>query len=433
MKGLKILLNETQEFVEKGPEFNIVNPQSSAEDGFHGKYLTIEGQKKLDLTRLDYLALGSDPAIREIMIDCIKKYDIGCPCSQMVVRTDPTLRLERTLAEFHGMKESIVFTSGYSANFNVIQALGLRTNTPHIMWYFHKIGIGKLSRTAPTIFFLDGESHYSLLHGIRASKSLINNKCILNTFPSGDYECLSRELQKSEKHYGDSAVRIIVSDTLSSTSGKIFDMHSLCSIAEEHDCLLYLDEAHAVGTLGPHGKGIAADFKEIEKYKDRILIMGTLTKTLCQLGSYVASFNKELDSFLRACSPQYIFSAPVPPWMAEATIRIINLISGGFGEERRQRLKTISKYLRTKLLKNDFDILNSESQIIPALIGNQEKAEKIRIFLEQQGFLVSLFKYPAVPRNGALIRFSLCADITEEEIDRVMKTMLSAREKFLAH
>jgi hypothetical protein len=101
MKGLKILIKETQEFVEKGPELNIVNPQSSAEDGYNGKYLTIEGEKKLDLTRLDYLALGSDPAIREIMIDCIKKYDIGCPASQMVVRTDPTLRLERTLAEWH--------------------------------------------------------------------------------------------------------------------------------------------------------------------------------------------------------------------------------------------------------------------------------------------------------------------------------------------
>jgi 7-keto-8-aminopelargonate synthetase-like enzyme len=210
-------------------------------------------------------------------------------------------------------------------------------------------------------------------------------------------------------------------------------MHSLCSIAEEHDCLLYLDEAHAVGTLGPHGKGIAADFKEIEKYKDRILTMGTLTKTLSQLGGYVALFNTELDRFLRACSPQYIFSAPVPPWIAEATIRIIKLISGDFGEERRQRLKSISKYLRTKLLENGFDILNSESQIIPALIGEQSRAEKIRNLLEEQGFLVSLFKYPAVPKDGSLIRFSLCADITEEEIDQVMKTMLSAREKFLAH
>ncbi len=159
--------------------------------------------------------------------------------------------------------------------------------------------------------------------------------------------------------------------------------------------------------------------------------MGTLTKTFSQLGGYVTLSNSYLECFLRACSPQYIFSAPIPPWMAEAATRIINLVSGDFGNKRRERLASISAYLRTKLFEIGFDILNSDSHIIPALIGNQEKAEKIRIFLEQQGFLVSLFKYPAVPRNGALIRFSLCADVTEEEIDRVVKTMLSARDKFL--
>jgi 7-keto-8-aminopelargonate synthetase-like enzyme len=364
------------------------------------------------------------------MIEYISQYDLSCPASNMVMQAEPSILLEKTIAEFHGMKESIIFTNGYSANVNVIQALGTRINTPHMIPYFRSMGIGKSTNKTPTIFFIDSESHYSLVQGMRNAKSLFKDKCIMNNFPSGDYDKLTKDLQKSIKHNGHDTVRIIVSDTLSSTTGKVFDVGILCKIAEEFDCLLYIDEAHAVGAMGPQGRGIAANFSEIDKYNDRIILMGTLTKTFCQLGGYVTMSNSNLCWFLRVCSPQYIFSAPVPPWMAKATVNIINLVKEDFGEKQRHKLYSVSKYMRDRLLHNGFNILGSESQIIPVLIGNQAIAEKIRVFIEKNGFVVSLFKYPAVPKNSSLIRFSLCADITQEEVDEVLRVLLLAREKY---
>ncbi len=227
MKGLKILKHEAREYVDKGPKFNIVNPQSSAEGSFQGKHLIVDGERKIDLTRLDYLALGSDQAIRQIMIDCINDFDISCPASQMIMKSEQNSKLEKTLAKFHGMNESIVFTSGYSTNTNIIQALGLRTSAHHIMWYFRKLGISKSTRNIPTIFFMDSESHYSLLYAAKSSKYLNGSHCEVYAFPSGQYDHLTETLRESKRRHGDEAVRVIVSDTLSSTSGRVFNVSSL--------------------------------------------------------------------------------------------------------------------------------------------------------------------------------------------------------------
>lgn len=427
-KGTDILKDDVKEFIRLGSMINIVNPQSEVE--FEGKYVIMGGKRLLDLTRLDYLALGSEKRVAEIMIDCLGKHNISCPASQVVTKMDSNIRLEKRLAEYHGMNATTMFLSGYSANENVLQALGLRLNAPHLLPYFRSIGLGKESRKMPTIFFVDGESHYSALHGMKIANKHDSDACIITHFPSMDHETLVKKLKKSFQTHGEEALRIIVSDTISSTTGKIFDVGMLCRIAAEYDCMLYLDEAHAVGAFGPQGKGVAANFPDFYTHRDRIMVMGTLTKTFCQLGGYVAMPNEELNQFLRVCCPQYIFSAPLPPWMAEAVLQIIELISGDFGEKKRSSLASVSEYFRTELNKNGFDTMESGSHIVPVHIGDEHVSTDIKEFLLEKGLATALFIHPAVQRGHSTIRMSLCADIEMEEVDYIVKCFIEARGTF---
>jgi 7-keto-8-aminopelargonate synthetase-like enzyme len=426
--GTDILNDDVKEFIRLGSIINIVNPQTEVE--FEGKHVVMKGHRLLDLTRLDYLALGSEKCIAEIMIDCLGKYNLSCPASQVVTKMDANLRLEQRLADFHGMAATTMFLNGYAANENILQALGLRLNAPHLLPYFRSIGLGKESRKMPTIFFVDGESHYSALHGMKIASKHDAEVCIIVHFPSMDHNKLVQKLKNSYIKYGNEAVRIIVSDTVSSTTGKIFDVGMLCKIAAQYDCMLYLDEAHAVGALGSQGKGIAAQFQEFKTHRDRIMVMGTLTKTFCQIGGYVTMPNEELNQFLRVCCPQYIFSAPLPPWMAEAVLQIIEMIAGDFDDTRRKKLATISEYLRVGLNSNGFETMGSGSHIIPVHIGDEQVSTDVKEFLLEKGLATALFIHPAVQRGHSTIRMSLCADIEEEEVDYIVNCFKQARDKF---
>ena len=160
------------------------------------------------------------------------------------------------------------------------------------------------------------------------------------------------------------------------------------------------------------------------------MIMGTLTKTFCQIGGYVAMPDESLNQFLRICCPQYIFSAPLPPWMANAAVRIIDQISGDFGEAKRKKLGHVSQYLRKELNSKGFNTLGSESHIIPVLIGQEDTSTLVKEYLLEKGLAAALFIYPAVPRGESTIRMSLCADVEEDEAEYIVDCFQKARDKF---
>ncbi len=430
LHGMSILRSEADDFLSKGRD-SFALPQTNAQGDFsQGKFLNIDGVKALDLTRLDYLSLGSRSEVRDIMIDCIRQYDISCPASQMVMRSGSTDRLERALADFHGMESSFVFLSGYAANEDLMQALGMRLRIGHLQGYVRATGMGSATREIPTVFFVDSESHFSLQHGIRVAKGQsLKTQCRSHSFESGDYEALEGLLDRSMEQMGEQVFRVIVTDALSSISGKVFDIARLCRIAERFDCMLYVDEAHSVGSMGPGGRGITSSMPEFQYYRDRIFLMGTLTKTISQLGGYVTMSGVD-NALLRACCPHYIFSAPVPPWMAEATIRVLNLIGGDYGEEARNNLSTRSKHMRERLVSLGFDTLGSNSHIIPIFIGDEARAKSIKLEMLKSGFLASLFIYPAVQKSNALVRFSLTSDVEMDEIDAIVDCFVAAAKRY---
>ncbi|HBB37073.1 MAG: hypothetical protein UX02_C0002G0277 [Candidatus Moranbacteria bacterium GW2011_GWC1_45_18] len=425
--SLSILLGEADEFAREGTRINIANPQSMADGIFGGKYLTICGQRMLDCSRLDYLGLGSNIEIKKIMKRSIDQNDLGCPASQIVMKTESTVSLEKKVAGLHGMDNSIIFTAGYPANENIIQALGLRMNTPHLVPYVRDTKMGLLSRETPTLFYVNTESHFSIQHGVRLAKAQAPDRCYGWIYK--DTEQLRNMLQKSKSKFnGSPAVRVIATDTLSSATGRIFDIQELCQIAEEYDCLLYLDEAHAMGVVGQSGCGVASALPDFGNYADRCIVMGTLTKAFSHLGGYVALSNAKLSWFLRFCSPQYIFSAPIPPWMAESLVRTIDFVCGEEGAKARRNLILLSEVLKTALEAHGFDLMGSSSHIVPVRIGNEQKADEVKKYLESRGIIASLFKHPAVPRGEALIRFSVCTDMTFEEMEEITSKLVEARE-----
>ena len=156
--------------------------------------------------------------------------------------------------------------------------------------------------------------------------------------------------------------------------------------------------------------------------------MGTLTKAFSHLGGYVALSNAKLSWFLRFCSPQYIFSAPIPPWMAESLVRTIDFVCGEEGAKARRNLILLSEVLKTALEAHGFDLMGSSSHIVPVRIGNEQKADEVKKYLESRGIIASLFKHPAVPRGEALIRFSVCTDMTFEEMEEITSKLVEARE-----
>jgi 7-keto-8-aminopelargonate synthetase-like enzyme len=427
--GSETLKKDAEVFLERVTEAGFANPHSVAEGIYAGKKAIVNGKPQVDVTRLDYLSLGQNEKVREIMKDCIDRFNVSCPTSQMALKTETNIRLEKAIAEFHGMEDSVMFLSGYSANQNIIQALAFRTRIPHLLAYVRETKIESETRDIPTEFFIDDESHYSLQYSIKSAKAMLRDRCLVHYFPTQDNEYLRKLLKNSWDHRGEKSFRVIVSDTISSMSGKVYDVKGLSEIAEEFDCLLYLDEAHAIGTWGDHGQGIASGMAEFKRYKDRIMIMGTLTKAVSQLGGYVAVPNETLSWFLRACSPYYFFSAPLSPWLAEVVIQLLDLIRGAYGKTEKKKLQDVSFHMRKRLEKEGFENLGSESQIIPVLIGKEDKGIQVKAFLEDRGYAASLFIFPAVPKGKAILRFSLCSDITIDEVDEIISILKEARRE----
>lgn len=430
IQGPGIILQEAREFFEKGTEAGFANPQSMAKGVYEGKYTLVNGKKQIDLTRLDYLSLGGNGLIKDIMKRAIDQFNISCPTSQMALKSETNVRLEEAIARFHKMEDSIIFLSGYCANVNIIQGLAFRMRTPYLAPYIRETRMGGSTRDFPSEFFVDAESHYSLQYAIKSAKAQLPAQCFSHRFATADYDHLVKLLKKSCAQQGNQFFRVIVSDTVSSMSGRVYDVETLCQIAEEYDCLLYLDEAHAVATWGMEGRGIASEMKNFERYRNRLIIMGTLTKAVAQLGGYAVVPDKALSCFLRGCSPQYIFSAPLSPWLAETIIQVLELISGDYGKGERKKLEMISSYMREKLNTQGFETLSSNSQIIPVLIGEDAKCINTKALLEENGITTAVFMCPAVPKGKSILRFSLCSDITQEEVDHILKYLLLARQQF---
>jgi 8-amino-7-oxononanoate synthase len=326
-----------------------------------------EGRELWNFASNDYLGLAAHPAIAEAFIEGIRRYGAGAAASRLVCGTMPPHRaLEDALAAAKGSGAALVFPSGFATAAGSLPALA---------------GKGD-------VLVLDKLCHASLIDGARFSGATIR------VFPHNDVAKLERLLAGIRRKDAKSRV-IVVTESVFSMDGDLCPLQEIVEAKDRHRAMLFLDEAHGFGVLGPHGMGLA----EALGLQDRIEFqMGTLSKAAGLSGGYLAT-SAAWRELLVNRARSFIYTTAPPPALAHAAIRSLELIRAEEGDRLREKLRENVAALSP----------GHESAVVPLVLGSNEAALTASNGLDEAGFLVPAIRYPTVPRGTARLRISVSA------------------------
>ncbi len=357
-------------------------PISSAQD----TEVIIRGQKVLMLGSNSYLGLTNHPEIKEEVKAAVDKYGSGCAGSRFLNGTlDIHLQLEEELAEFVGKEAVLLYSTGFQANLGTISALVGRDD----------------------YVVADKEDHASIVDGCMLALGRFVR------FTHNDMSSLETQLQK----IGADAGKLIVVDGVFSMSGDIAPLPELVDIAERNGAALMVDDAHAIGVFGEKGAGTSNHFGVTDRVH---LIMGTFSKSLASLGGFIAS-DEDMIDYLKHHARALVFSASMSPANAAAVRAALRIMQRE--PERIERLWRNTRLMHEGLASLGFDIGPFQSPIIPVYCYALESAMRMAVRLQQEGVFVNPVVPPAVPPNCALIRISLMATHTEEQIEFALEKL----------
>lgn len=329
-----------------------------------------------------YLGLTNHPKVVEASINATKKYGTGMAGSRFLNGTlDIHVELERKLAKFVGKEGAIVYSTGFNVNQGVIGCVTGRED--YIIW--------------------DELDHASIIEGNRAS---LSNKL---KFRHNDMESLEKQLQKCDPD----KVKLIVVDGVFSMEGDVTNLPEIVKLSKKYNANIMIDEAHGIGVFGRNfsGKGVH-DYFGLTEHMD--LIMGTFSKSLASIGGFVAGDEAVLD-YLRHNSRPYIFSASITPGATAAANAALDILMSE--PERIEHLWNITNYALDGFRQIGCEIGHTSSPIIPLYIRDNEKTFLITKELFEEGIFVNPVVSPAVAPKDTLIRFSLMATHTKEQVD----------------
>jgi 8-amino-7-oxononanoate synthase len=346
----------------------------------------IKGKKVLMLGSNSYLGLTNDPRVKKAAIDAIEKYGTGCAGSRFLNGSlDIHTALEKRLAAFVEKEAAIIFSTGFMAN------LGFIASVVHRGDYI----------------LADRLDHASIIDGANLSFGR------LKRFEHNDPASLETVLKSIPLEAG----KLIVIDGIFSMNGDIADLPRIVPLAEKYNTAVMVDDAHSLGVIGPRGEGTAAHFG----LQDRIdAIMGTFSKSLATVGGFIAG-NAKLIDFLRHTSRALMFTASLPPASVAAVMKSLDIIEQE--PERREALWENTKAMAEGLLDLRYDIGSSNTPVIPIFIGEMEKTFRMCMRLQEEGVFVNPVVPPAVPQNNSLIRISLMATHTRQQIDMALSSL----------
>ena len=352
-----------------------------------GREVEADGNIMLNLSSNDYLGLATDADLRAGFLQTLTPDSFLPSASSSRLLTgnfDIYTRLEERLAELFGRESALVFSSGYHMNAGILPAVS----------------------NVRTLILADKLVHASIIDGIRLSAA----KCI--RYRHNRYDQLEQLLVSN--HAGYDRI-IIVTESIFSMDGDEADLRRLVTLKQQYDnVLLYVDEAHAVGVRGMHGLGCA---EEQDCVADIDFLCGTFGKALASVGGYIVC-SKTIRDYLINKMRTFIFTTALPPVNLLWTFFILeHLDSFSF---RRERLKRISSLLKDALVKKGY-ACPSTSHILPMTIGDSGDTVLKADFLQRKGFYALPVRPPTVPEGTSRIRFSLTADITEEEIKSLIE------------
>ena len=346
----------------------------------------MNGKKVLMFGSNSYLGLTNHPKVKEAAIEAIRKYGTGCAGSRFLNGTlDIHVKLEERLAAFVGKEDAISFSTGFQVNEGVLACITGRED--FILW--------------------DELDHASIIEGIRLSFSTKLK------FKHNDMASLEKQLQKCTKE----KIKLIVVDGVFSMEGDIANLPEIVRLAKQYNANIMVDEAHGMGILGKQGRGCCHHFGVSE---DVDLIMGTFSKSFASLGGFIAS-DRDTINYLRHHSRTYIFSASCTPASIAAANAALDIMMSE--PERTEHLWKLTHYALDGFRQMGCEIGHTSTPIIPLFIRNNELTFLIVRELFDDGIFVNPVVSPAVTSQDTLIRFSLMATHTKEQLDRALEAI----------
>jgi len=368
---------ELPEQVRRAGLYSYFRPLTSGQD----PEVVVEGRRVLMLGSNNYLGLTTHPEVRAAATEAIARYGTGCAGSRLLNGSlDLHERLEERIATFLDRPAALTFPTGYQTNLGVVGSLLGR----------HDVAL------------LDALDHACIIDGARLGLGRTVK------FPHNDVKALEARLARLDPRKG----RLIVVDGVYSMEGDLCRLPEIVELTERYDARLVVDDAHGIGVLGARGRGTAEHF-HVEDGVD--LLVGTFSKSLATVGGFVAGDTSVID-YLRHHARPGIFSAALPPACAAAALAAIEVLDRE--PERLQRLWKNTEHLRRGLVELGFDTGASQSPVIPVVVGEDATAFRMVRRLQDAGVFVNCVVSPAVPRGRAMIRTSLMATHTPEQLDR---------------
>ncbi len=371
-----------------------VYPFFRAIESTSGSRVVTHGKRRVMIGSNNYLGLTHHPRVVQAAKNAIDQYGTGCTGSRflngnLVAHEE----LEKRLAKFLGKEACLVFATGFLTNAGVLSCL---------------IGRGD-------VIYSDRENHASIVEGTRLA--------IGDTirFRHNDMEDLERVLRNTRSKY---AGALIVADGVFSMSGDILNLPEVADLAKKYNCRLYVDDAHALGVLGPRGEGTEHHFKMVGAAD---LVMGTFSKSFASLGGYVAG-TEEVIHYIKHKARTFMFSASMPPAAVGTVLECLNIVENE--PQHLQNLRDNAAKMQRELTSMGYNILNSRTPVIPLLIGEDMAAFAFAQRLYEHGVFATPVVSPAVPEGCALIRTSYMATHTDEDLDYALGVLEKLGREF---
>jgi 8-amino-7-oxononanoate synthase/acyl carrier protein len=358
------------------------NPYFSVHEGLTRDTTTVDGRQLISFASYNYLGMSGDETVTQAVVDAVKKYGTSVSASRLVSgEKDIHRQLERAIADWIGVEESIVLVGGHSTNETVIG---------------HMVG-------QQDLILHDALSHNSIVQGAILSGSR------RRAFAHNDYNALDEALTELRTRYR--RVLVIV-EGVYSMDGDFPNLPKFIEVCKKHKCWLMVDEAHSIGTMGAHGRGIGEHFGINPSDVD--IWMGTLSKSFGSCGGYIAG-KKELVEYLKYTAPGFVFSVGLSPTNTAAAIASLQVLKRE--PMRVTRLKDASRLFLTEAKKRGLNTGSSgETAVIPVITGNSLHALQLSRRMIESGVNVQPILYPAVEESATRLRFFINSTHTNQQI-----------------
>ena len=342
------------------------------------------GAEVVNLCANNYLGLANDASVREAAQHALDRYGYGMASVRFICGTQEIHKdLEARLSRFLGTEDTILYSSCFDANGGLFETL--------------------LDEQDAVIS--DALNHASIIDGVRLCKAQRLR------YANNDLDELEARLKEASK----ARVRLIATDGVFSMDGVIARLKDICDLADRYDALVMVDDSHATGFVGARGRGT----HELRGVIERIdILTGTLGKALGGASGGYTSGRKEIVAWLRQRSRPYLFSNSIPPFIAAASLRVLDMLEAD--TTLRARLWENTAHFRFGLAAAGFDLVPGEHPIIPVMLGDAKVASEFARRLLDEGVYVIGFSYPVVPQGKARIRTQMSAAHTREQLDRAV-------------